>query len=359
MQKVDGQNYAPTASGKKVRVVNDGEFVFSVIGLDHGHIYAMTNGLLEAGASIRYVYDDDPLKVKKFVETYPEAVPAQSVQQILDSSCDLVAGAARPDRRFEIGMKVLESGKHYFSDKPGFLKPENVREVRTACRKYNKKYYVYFGERVHVEGAVMAQQMIDDGLLGEIVSINILAPHRLNPTSRPDWFWKPELNGGIISDIGCHQLEQFLSYAHAQKAELISSTVGNFANPEHPDFQDFGELSLVTDNKVMGFCHLDWFTPKGMSAWGDGRVFIVGTKATLEVRKYLDIAGSKEGDQLYFADEQGEHHISAYGKTGFPFFGQFILDCMNGTEISMTQEHVLESMRLAIEAQQNARFIRK
>ena len=46
MQVSDGMNYAP--KGKPQPVVSPGEFVFSAAHLDHGHIYGMTNALLEA-----------------------------------------------------------------------------------------------------------------------------------------------------------------------------------------------------------------------------------------------------------------------------------------------------------------------
>ena len=354
VQKMDGMNYAPKATGKNTVVVGAGEFIFSVIGLDHGHIYAMTNGLLEAGATLEYVYDDDREKTAKFLREYPQAKEASSKEEVLAGRCHLIASAIRPDRRFQLGLDAMNSGKDFFVDKPGVLSLDELETIRKTVSETGRKYNIYFGERIHVEGAVMAQNMIDDGLLGDIVSIQILAPHRLNPATRPYWFWKPELNGPIITDIGCHQLEQFLSYAHARTARILSSVVGNKANPEHPEFQDYGQFSMVTDNGVACFCRLDWFTPDGLGAWGDGRVFITGTKATLEIRKYIDVARENTGDQLYFVDRNGEHHLNAYGKTGFPFFGAYVLDCLNRTENAMTQDHVLESMRLSLVAQASA-----
>ena len=58
MAAKDGMFYA--AKGKPDPVVKPGEFVFSAVGLDHGHIYGMTSGLLDAGATLKYVYDPDP-----------------------------------------------------------------------------------------------------------------------------------------------------------------------------------------------------------------------------------------------------------------------------------------------------------
>ena len=49
----DGMNYAP--KGKPMPVVKEGEFVIAAIALDHGHIYGMCNGLVEAGATLKWV----------------------------------------------------------------------------------------------------------------------------------------------------------------------------------------------------------------------------------------------------------------------------------------------------------------
>lgn len=354
MQKADGMNYAPESTGKVDRVVDPGRFVFSVIGLDHGHIYGMVRGLVEAGATLKEVYDPDPAKVAAFREKYPEAKAGTRQGILADREVSLVASAIRPDLRSALGIEAMCAGKDFFSDKPGMLRMEEVDAVERAVKETGRRYFIYFSERIHVEGAVYAQRLIEEGKLGKIVTITILAPHRLNKRQRPDWFWDPSKNGGIIGDIGSHQIEQFLSYSGAKTARVAHSTVANMANPDHPDFQDFGDVSLVADNGVVGYCRVDWFTPDGLGAWGDGRMFIVGTEGYVEVRKYLDVGRDGRGDQVYFVDKAGEHHVCATGKTGFPFFGAMIRDCIDRTETAITQEHTLEAMRITIRAQEQA-----
>ncbi|MFA7119793.1 MAG: Gfo/Idh/MocA family oxidoreductase [Sphaerochaetaceae bacterium] len=355
MQKMDGMTYAPVFQGITQQVVAPGTFSFSVIGLDHGHILAMTNGLLEAGATLRWVYDKDRAKAISFCKRFAEGKVAESEEVVLsDRVTTLVVSAIRPDQRCSLGLQVMKVGKDFFVDKPGMLSLADVQSVKELCEKTGRKYIIYFGERIHVEAAVQAQRMIDSGELGKIVSITILAPHRLNKASRPDWFFDPRKNGGILVDIGSHQIEQFLSYSHADSAKVNYSMVANYANPDKPDFMDFGEVSLLSDTGVSGYCRVDWFTPAGLGAWGDGRVFIVGTKATLEIRKYIDVAQSSEGDHLYFVNEKGEHHLQVTGKIGFPFFGELILDCLNRTERAITQRHVLEAMTITLQAQEQA-----
>ena len=170
MQKADGMNYAPEFSGTTHKVVEEGLFRFSVIGLDHGHIYAMTNGLLEAGATLRQVYDPDVKKVEAFLARYPQALKAESEEEILASEIDLVASAIRPDLRGTLAVRAMEAGKNCFVDKPGFLALEDLDRIRETRDRTGKKYYIYFGERVHVEGAVCAEELIRNGSVGRVLN---------------------------------------------------------------------------------------------------------------------------------------------------------------------------------------------
>jgi len=358
IQKSDGMNYAPVARTKPEPACAPGEFPFSVIGLDHGHIFAMCNGLLEAGATLTRVYDPDKVKVADFIKRYPQAIAAESQDEILgDAACRLVASAIRPCDRAALGLRVLEHGKHYFVDKPGMLTLDEVEAARAACARTGLRYAVYFGERLHVEGAVFAGQLIAKGAIGRVVHVTILAPHRLNKAARPAWFFEKELNGGIIADLGSHQVEQFLSFSGARKLRVTHSTLANFANHEKKNFYDFGDGTLVADNGATCYFRVDWFTPDGLGAWGDGRVFIIGTEGTIEIRKYIDVANSPDGDHVYVVDGSGEHRYEVAGKVGFVFFGQFIRDCLDGTETAIGQEHTFEAMRAALTAQAGAEII--
>lgn len=351
MQKKDGLNYAPVSAAPVVKAVKPGEFKFAAVGLDHGHIYGMCNALTEAGAELKWVWDTDAEKVQSIVDQHPGVMVAESVEQVLeDPEIQLVASAAIPCNRAPLGLRVLRAGKHYFSDKPGMTTFEQLEAVRKAVEETGKKYYIYFSERLHVESAMFAQKMIDEGKLGRVLSVTIMAPHRLNIPSRKPWFFDPKQNGDILNDIGSHQYEQFLSYTGAKSAHVVKARVTNYGVPQYPEFTDFGDVMLAADNGAVGYCRLDWYTPDGQNAWGDGRVFLVGTEGTMEIRKYIDLATSTESDHVLFTDKEGEHRYDVYGKVGYPFFGAFIRDCIEGTENSMTQEHVFEAMRLALEA---------
>lgn len=358
MQKADGMNYAPVSQGEKRVVCAGNEFPFGVIGLDHGHIYAICNGLIESGAKLVSVYDQNSDKVKEFLDRYPQVAVAKSGEEILENpELKLIASAIRPDKRCALGIRAMENGKDYFADKPGMLTLEEVEQARECCQKTGKKYMVYFGERIHVEGSVFAQQLIEQGKVGDVLQVTILAPHRLNKDSRPDWFFEKDKAGGIITDLGSHQIEQFLAYTGQEEVEVVDSMVANYANSDHPDFEDFGAGMLKAKNGATCFFRVDWFTPDGLGAWGDGRVFIMGTEGSIEIRKYMNVGVSSEGDNVFLVDSEGEHKYQVTGKTGFVFFGDFILDCLNRTEKAMSQEHVFRAMKVTIQAEEQAHHI--
>jgi len=352
----DGMNYAP--QGKPAPVVKPGEFLFAAAALDHGHIYGMCNGLIEAGGELLYVYDPDPAKVSAFVQKYPLAKPVEHLDAILeDPDIHLVAAAAIPCDRGPLGVRVMNAGKDYFTDKAPFTTLDQLAKARVAVANTGRKYMVYYSERLHVESAVFAGELINEGAIGRVVSVLGLGPHRLNAASRPGWFFEKEKYGGILCDIGSHQIEQFLYYAGAKDAQVTEAAVGNYANPDYPELEDYGHANLIADNGATNYFRVDWLNPDGLRTWGDGRTVILGTQGYIEIRKYIDVARDTGGDQLFLVDAKGEKELSLHGKVGFPYFGQLILDCLNRTENAMTQAHAFKAAELCLKAQAAAKRI--
>ncbi len=342
--------YAP--QGKAEPVVAPGEFAFAAVHLDHGHIYGMCNGLTEAGAELRWVFDPDPAKVAAFRKRFPGVRTARSLDEVLDDpDVRLVAAAAVPNERGSLGLRVMAASKDYFTDKTPFTTLEQLTDARSAVTETGRKYLVYYSERLHSECAVAAGELIQDGTIGRVVQVLGLGPHRLNAPERPAWFFERERYGGILCDIGSHQIEQFLTYTGAADAGVVSARAENFNHPETPELEDFGEASLRAENGASGYFRVDWLTPDGLSTWGDGRTVILGTEGYIELRKYVDVARQTTGDHLYLVDAQGEQHLELSGKVGYPFFGQLILDCINRTEHAMTQAHAFKAAELCLAAQ--------
>jgi predicted dehydrogenase len=250
----------------------------------------------------------------------------------------------------------MEAGKDYFTDKTPLISLEQLAEAKAAVERTGKKYMVYYSERVHVEAAVLATQLIQKGAIGKVLQVTGMGPHRMgDPSTRPDWFFERARYGGILTDIGSHNFEQMLTFTGSEDAEILSSSIGNFGNPEHPELDDFGDAHIALSSGATGFVRVDWFTPTGLRTWGDGRTFVVGTEGYLELRKYIDVTTDNGPNQVILVDAEGEHRLEADGKVGYPFFGELVLDVLHRTENAMTQEHAFKAVELALKAQEAAK----
>ncbi|HXT77118.1 MAG TPA: Gfo/Idh/MocA family oxidoreductase [Candidatus Eisenbacteria bacterium] len=330
---------------------------FSVIGVSHDHILGMTAAVIRGGGELVAVYAAEPDKREVFLKRYPQAKVANSEDEILnDSSIQLILSATIPVDRAPLGIRVMKHGKDYLSDKPGITTLEQLADVNKAIAETKKIYAILYSERLEVKAAVHAGDLVKQGAIGKVVQTVNLAPHQVNAPSRPAWFWDPKKYGGIICDIGSHQVDQFLFYTGSKQAEAPYSQIGNFAHPDHPEFQDFGDVILHGDGGV-GYVRVDWFTPDGLGVWGDGRLFLLGTEGYIELRKYVDIAGRKGGNHLFLVDKKEVQYIDC-SNVVLPFGPLFVADIVNRTHMAQDQEQCLLAAELVIRAQKNAHVLK-
>ena len=214
------------------------------------------------------------------------------------------------NERAALGVQAMKQGKDFLSDKPGITTLEQLAEVRQTITETRRIYAIMYSERLEVKAAVYAGELVKQGAIGKVIQTINIAPHQIfqhggeagGGSGRPAWFWHDSI-GGILCDIGSHQIDQFLFYTGSTEAEVVESQVANVRHPEHPQFQDFGDM-VLRGNKGFGYVRLDWFTPDGLGTWGDGRLFILGTDGYIEVRKYANVAVSHQGNNLFMVDKQ-------------------------------------------------------
>ena len=327
---------------------------FAVIGLDHAHIYSMTAAVQRGGGQLVSVYASDPQQVAEFRKKFGDVKLARSEAEILeDKSIQLVAGAPIPDLRAPLGIRVMKAGKDYLSDKPAITTLEQLAEVRKAIAETKRKFAIMYSERLEVRAAVHAGELIQQGAIGRVIQTVNLAPHQINAPSRPQWFFEKARYGGILTDIGSHQADQFLFYTNSTQAQVVASQTGNLAHPQWPQFEDFGDM-VMAGNGGTGYVRVDWFTPNGLGTWGDGRLFILGTDGYIELRKYVNVASDlKGGNHLYLVDQKQARYIDCKN-VELPFGPQFVEDIVNRTETAQNQEQALLAAELVLKAQKNA-----
>ena len=327
---------------------------FAVIGMNHGHIYSMTEAIKRGGGELTHYFAKEAELNAEFGKRYPDAKLAKSEEEILnDNSIKLVLSAGIPIDRAPLGIRVMQAGKDYMSDKPGITTLKQLAKVRKVQKETGRIYTIVYSERLENRATVKATELVFSGAIGKVVQTIGLGPHRMRPESRPAWFFDMNQVGGIITDIASHQFDQFLHFTNSTEAKVLAAQVRNVNQPQHPGFEDFGD-TMVQGNGGSGYVRVDWFTPDGLDSWGDGRLTILGTEGFIEIRKNVDIAsGNKGGNHLYLVDGKETIHMDCKD-VDLPFGVQMVDDVLNRTNTAMTQEHCFLTMEIALRAQKMA-----
>ncbi len=337
---------------------------FAVCGMSHDHIYGMVGAVQRGGGELVAAWGGEPDKLAAFTKRFPDVKVVKTQEEIInDPSIQLVLSSQIANERAPLGIRVMKHGKDYLSDKPGITTLEQLADVRRTIAETKRIYAIMYSERLEVKAAVYAGKLVQQGAIGKVIQTINIAPHQIfqragdagGGSSRPDWFWNPNQYGGILCDIGSHQVDQFLFYTGSKEAEVVASQIANVRHPQHPRFQDFGDMMLRGD-RGLGYVRLDWFTPDGLGTWGDGRLFILGTDGYIEVRKYIDVAVKKQGNNLFIVDNKEARFIDC-NQMPLPFGPEFVADIVNRTHVAQDQDQCLLAAELVIKAQRNAKFV--
>jgi len=328
----------------------DPRLKFSVIGINHNHINLQVDAVLKGGGQLVSLYAKEANLIADFTKRYPQVKVAASEKEILeDKSIQLILSSGIPVDRAPLGIRVMQHGKDYMSDKPGITTLEQLAEVRRVQKQTGRIYSIMYSERFENRATVKAGDLVKEGAIGKVIQTVILAPHRMNANTRPSWFFDKKYFGGIITDIGSHQFDQFLYFTGSTAANVVSSQTGNVAHPQYPLFEDFGDI-MLRGNGGTGYIRVDWFTPDGLKTWGDGRLTILGTEGYIEVRKNIDIAGRAGGNHLFLVNGKDTQYIDC-NNVELPYGRLLVDDILNRTETAMTQAHCFLATELALKAQ--------
>ena len=329
---------------------------FSVIGINHNHIYSQVQAVERGGGEFVSFYAQEPDLVAAFAKRFPQAKLARSEKEILeDKSIQLVLSSIIAAERAPLGIRVMQHGKDYMSDKPGITTLEQLADVRQVQKQTKRIYSIMYSERFENRATVKAGELVKAGAIGKVIQTIGLGPHRMNAPSRPEWFFDRKQFGGIICDIGSHQFDQYLYFTGTTKANIVASQIGNVNHPQYPQFEDFGDVMVRGDGGT-GYIRVDWFTPDGLKSWGDGRLTILGTDGFIEIRKNIDIAGREGGNHLFLTDQKETRYIDC-SQVALPYGEQLVNDIVNRTETAMTQAHCFLATELALKAQHQAQKV--
>ena len=215
----DGMNYAPDrqatpASAQANSSLRRWRWITAIS-------MACANGLIEAGATLKWVYDPDPDRSSnslRLIRRRPRRLPEQAILQ--DPEVKLVAAAAIPSDRGPLGVTVMKHGKDYFTDKTPFTTLEQLEEARAAT----------VGDEPQIRGLLQRTAARGErDLRGRLIQERRHRPGRASDRHRAASAERAFPSGLVFSegavrrdsyDIGSHQIEQFLFFAGCKDAAV-------------------------------------------------------------------------------------------------------------------------------------------
>lgn len=326
---------------------------FAAVGLNHPHINGQVDMVIRGGGELVSFFAKEPELAAAFGRRYPSARAARDEREIInDETLQLVVSAAIPNQRAPLGIEVMRHGKDFMVDKPGATTLAQLAEVRRVQAQTKRMYSVLIAR--HESPAVTrAAELISTGAIGRVIQTTALAPHRMNPKARPSWFFDRRQSGGVLCDLATHSVDEFLFFTRSTEATVVAAQVGNMNHPQFPGLDDFGDI-LLRGNGGAGYVRVDWFTPGGLNAFGDGRLMILGTGGYIELRKNVDLGGRAGGDHLFLVDQEETRYMDCNDVT-LSWPARFVDDVVNRTETANPQAQTFLAMQLSLEAQQAAR----
>ncbi len=329
---------------------------FSVIGLNHGHIYGLVNTAIKGGGEPVAFYAKEPELAEAFKKRFPAIKQATSEKEILeDNSIQLVVSAAIPNERAALGIQVMKHGKDFLVDKPGATSLEQLAQIRQVQKQTKRIYSILYG-RLENRATTRAAELVREGAIGKVVQTIGLGPHRLNAPSRDPWFFDNKKYGGIICDIASHQFDQYLYFTGSTRVDIIAAQAGNVNHPQYPLLEDFGDVVFRGDGG-MGYVRVDWLSPDGLNTFGDGRLTILGTEGYIEIRQTVDLVGKPGGGHLFLVNKNQPQYIDT-SKVELPYAVRLVDDILNRTETALSQEMCFQATELTLKAQKMAQRVK-
>jgi predicted dehydrogenase len=293
---------------------------------------------------VAYAEDPDPNHAARFFQQNPGVRRATTEREVLeDDTIRLVVSAAAPADRASLGMRVMRAGKDFLADKGGFLDLESLAEARRVQAETGRIYAICYNERVLDPPTVRASELVRAGAIGRVTHTLGTGPHGLfGHGPREDWFWTRAGRGGILADLATHQADQFLHFTGSKRAEVVAARTANFRTPDHPEFEDFGEVMWRGDGGV-GSARVDFYEGHSLGI----RLTLLGTEGSLEV--------TKGAGPIVLTDARGRREIRVEPGFVCPYGRQLVDDVLNRTETAMSQAHAFLASELAVQAQLAAR----
>ncbi|WP_409341338.1 Gfo/Idh/MocA family protein [Paenibacillus sp. MBLB4367] len=255
---------------------------FSIIGCQHGHVDIFISEMLALGHECVGIYEPDNIQLATSIAGKHGIPLVADRSRLVADDVDVVGSAAVNSEKIDVIELCEAHGKPIMVDKPIVTSTEAFERLQAVIGRGKIKVGMLLTERFSAAIHTL-KKLIDNGELGDIVTIGMRKPHRLRKETRPDWFFDKAQCGGIVIDLFIHDFD-LLRWFTGKEVVATEGYVSKNILPEHPTFYDAASLLVRLEGDIVAQLYADWHTPEKSWTWGDGRIFVTGTQGFAELR---------------------------------------------------------------------------
>lgn len=254
----------------------------AILGAAHFHVdYALSELQHRPNLELVGAAESDPAMREQFLGDLTDVPVLDDVTKLaeaVDFDIALVAGVY--SQRAEAVLTALAKGAHVVADKPLCTTLEDLDRIEAEAAANRCHVSIVFEKRFY-PATLALQNILDQGLLGDIVMVASTGPHKLRQSTRPEWFLDPNRYGGIAADLPIHDIDLFLKMTGATSG-TVSARTGNARAQDHPGFDDYVSLLLQGDD-ALATIEAHWLSPEASDLHGHYRMRVTGSEGTAEL----------------------------------------------------------------------------
>ena len=205
----------------------------------------------------------------------------------------------RNDRGPASFSRVLEAGVHLMAEKPIGRNAAETQQVLDTAAQGEALLSVCYQTRSYPVFRRM-RSILREGLLGELLSVEVRALYTQVKDRNPrHWlFNKEHAGGGVISWLGCHDLDR-IRFITGEDYATVSAQVATRSG-EDIDVEDMANLSLTLESGMLVSMHLGYVLGQSGSGYHNpaGNDVYLGVNGRLG-RMYVTGIGLGEASRLY------------------------------------------------------------
>jgi predicted dehydrogenase len=217
------------------------------------------------------VYGRDAEKVRALADEHDIRRTSTRMEELIDApDVDVVDNCLVNAQHFGPLMRAVDSGKHVFCEKPLTIDLAEAERLLAAATARGVHHGVIQNMRFN-PGPRKAKELIDQGLVGRVFSVDVLFGYMVPQTvlNRPTWFYKKEeAGGGVVEDMMAHFFD--LLRHLVGPIEGVSTTMSTAwqtrrepdGTPFRVDVEDLASVSLRFESGAIGNCFASWVRRK-------------------------------------------------------------------------------------------------